>query len=189
MNGEPALRALGEERDRHGERPHRGRRAAAVTLAIAGIAGADQALKILARDRLAGAPPIALLGGAVRFEYAENRGAFLSLGAGLPEAVRFALFVLLVGAALAAALAFALRARSVPAAELAALALMAGGGVGNLVDRLAHDGAVRDYVSLGAGPLRTGILNLADVAITAGALLFLWASLRYGRNAPDTSPE
>jgi signal peptidase II len=188
VNGAPASSALGDEHDRHGERPHRGRRAAAVALAIAGIAGADQALKVLARAHLAGAPPIAFLGGAVRFEYAENRGAFLSLGESLPEVVRFGLFVLLVGAALAAALAFALRARAVPAPELAALALMAGGGLGNLIDRIARHGAVVDYVSVGVGPLRTGILNLADAAITAGALLFLWSSLRQGREAPDTSP-
>jgi len=188
VNGEPASPAIADEHDRHGERPHRGRRAAAVALAIAGIAGVDQALKVLARDRLAGAPPIFLLGGAVRCEYAENRGAFLSLGESLPETARFALFVLLVGAALAAALAFALRARAVPAPELAALALMAGGGLGNLIDRIARQGAVVDYVSLGVGPLRTGILNLADAAITAGALLFLWSSLRQGREAPDTSP-
>jgi len=166
----------------------RGRRAAGVALAIAGIVAADQALKAVARDRLAGAPPIVLLSGAVRLEYAENRGAFLSLGEGLPESARFALFVLLVGAALAAALAFALRARTVPPPELAALALMAGGGLGNLVDRIARGGAVLDYLSLGLGPLRTGIFNLADAAITIGALLFLWASLRQGRAAPDATP-
>jgi signal peptidase II len=175
-------------RDRRGERSSRPRRAGYVALAIAGMVAADQAVKVLARDRLAGEPPVALLGGAVRLEYAENRGAFLSLGEGLPEAARFALFVLLVGAALAAALFFALRNRSLPAPELAALALMAGGGLGNLVDRVARGGAVVDYLSVGLGPLRTGIFNLADAAITAGALLFLWGSLRSGRDAPDTSP-
>ncbi len=108
------------------------RRAAGVALALAATVAADQAAKLLARSRLAGSPPVWRLGGAVRFEYAENRGAFLSLGESLPQSVRFALFVLLVGAALAAALLFALRARSLPTAELAALALMAGGGIGNL---------------------------------------------------------
>jgi signal peptidase II len=164
------------------------RRAAGVALALALTVAADQAAKLLARSRLAGSPPVWRLGGAVRFEYAENRGAFLSLGESLPQSVRFALFVLLVGAALAAALLFALRARSLPTAELAALALMAGGGIGNLIDRVARGGAVVDYVSLGWGPVRTGIFNLADAAITAGALLFLWASLRHGGEAPDSSP-
>lgn len=163
-------------------------RAAGVAMALGATVGLDQATKALAHSRLAGTPPIVLLGGTVRLEYAENRGAFLSLGESLPPGARFALFVLLVGAALAAALLFALRTRSLPAPELAALALMAGGGIGNLVDRVARGGSVVDYVSLGWGPVRTGIFNLADAAITAGALLFLWASLRYGRQAPDTSP-
>jgi len=166
----------------------RRRRAIWVALAIAAVVGGDQAAKVLARSRLAGKPTIALFGGIVRFDYAENRGAFLSLGESLPQGVRFALFVLLVGAALAAALLFALRARSLPAAELAALALMAGGGIGNLLDRLAHAGSVVDFVSVGWGPIRTGIFNLADAAITAGALLFLWAALRHGREIPSSSP-
>ena len=159
------------------------RRAALVAMALAATAGCDQAAKSAARSRLAGGPPVALWGGAVRFEYAENRGAFLSLGESLPHGVRFAVFVLLVGAALAAALAFALRSRSLPAPELAALALMAGGGLGNLIDRVARAGSVVDFVSVGWGPLRTGIFNLADAAITAGALLFLWASLRQSDEA------
>jgi signal peptidase II len=40
-----------------------------------------------------------------------------------------------------------------------------------------NDGLVTDFVSLGVGPLRTGIFNVADVCIVAGALLFvLWPS-------------
>jgi len=160
------------------------RRASAVAAAIGAVVSGDQAAKLLARSRLVGEPAIALLGGAVRFEYAENRGAFLSLGESLPGAARFALFVLLVGAALVAALVFAFRTRTLPTPELAALALIAGGGLGNLVDRLARNGAVVDYVSMGWGPLRTGIFNLADAAITAGALVFLWVGLRRGGRLP-----
>ncbi|HEY8123705.1 MAG TPA: signal peptidase II, partial [Myxococcota bacterium] len=40
-------------------------------------------------------------------------------------------------------------------------------------DRVLNAGAVTDFVSLGVGPLRTGIFNLADVAIMAGAALLL----------------
>jgi signal peptidase II len=56
-----------------------------------------------------------------------------------------------------------------------ALSLLAGGGIGNLIDRIANDGAVTDFVRIGIGPLRTGIFNLADVAIVVGVLvLALW---------------
>ncbi len=163
-------------------------RAVGVGLALVVTVAADQELKAIVRSRLEWRRPLVFLGGAVRLEYAENRGAFLSLGESLPESVRFTLFVLLVGTALAAAIFFALRARSLPRPELTALALMAGGGIGNLIDRVAHGGAVVDYMSIGWGPLRTGIFNLADAAITAGALLFIWANLRHSGDVPDSSP-
>ena len=48
---------------------------------------------------------------------------------------------------------------------------MIGGGLGNLIDRIFNSGAVVDFVSIGLGGLRTGIFNVSDVAIVAGALL------------------
>jgi glycogen debranching enzyme len=41
------------------------------------------------------------------------------------------------------------------------------------LDRVRDDGAVTDFVSLGLGQLRTGIFNVADLAIVAGLLVFL----------------
>jgi signal peptidase II len=48
------------------------------------------------------------------------------------------------------------------------------------------DGAVTDFVSLGVGGLRTGIFNLADIAIVLGLLLFLRAG---ATPVPETTPE
>jgi signal peptidase II len=135
--------------------------------------GCDQAAKRLAQQSLASSPPIFLFNGTVRLELAENRGAFLSLGEGLPEAARYLLFVVLVSGALTLTLAFTLRLRGATAVQLVALSLLTGGGLGNLIDRLVHDGAVVDFVSVGIGPLRTGIFNVADAAITLGVLLLL----------------
>ncbi len=135
--------------------------------------GCDQAAKKLAETSLAASRPISLLNDCVRFELAQNRGAFLSLGEGLPGAARYLLFVVLVGGALGITLTLTLRLRTANPAQLIALSLLTGGGLGNLIDRLLHDGAVVDFVSIGFGPLRTGIFNVADAAITAGVLLLL----------------
>jgi len=54
----------------------------------------------------------------------------------------------------------------------AALALIAGGAAGNLLDRLIH-GGVTDFVELRAGGFVWPAFNLADSAITVGALLIL----------------
>jgi signal peptidase II len=48
------------------------------------------------------------------------------------------------------------------------LALFVAGGASNLVDRLTS-GAVVDFLNVGVGRLRTGIFNVADVAIMLGA--------------------
>lgn len=133
--------------------------------------GCDQAAKAVARDSLAGRETIVLLGGAIRLEYAENAGAFLSLGASLPGELRSLLFVggtslIVVGLLVA----MARGGLGSPVASLG-LALLAGGAVGNLIDRVLYSGSVVDFVSVGLGGLRTGIFNVADMAITTGVVL------------------
>jgi signal peptidase II len=140
--------------------------------------GCDHAAKQAAEQWLAGTAGVSLLGGAVRFELVANPGAFLSLGARLPEAVREALLIGLVPMLLLGVGWAVLRSPGATRTQVAAFALIAGGGLANWLDRLANEGAVTDFVSLGLGPLRTGIFNLADLAIMAGLASFLVASRR-----------
>ena len=49
-----------------------------------------------------------------------------------------------------------------------AVVLLLAGGIGNLIDRLFHGGLVIDFLNVGIGPVRTGIFNVADMAIMAG---------------------
>jgi signal peptidase II len=74
-------------------------------------------------------------------------------------------------------------ARRLGPARFVALSLVAGGGISNLIDRFLYDGRVTDFLNVGIGSLRTGIFNLADMAILAGALLLI---LR--RGAPTPTP-
>jgi signal peptidase II len=67
---------------------------------------------------------------------------------------------------------------------LVGLGFVAGGGLANWLDRVLHDGHVTDFVSIGFGPLRTGIFNLADVMIFAGVGLILLASRSVEEPAP-----
>ncbi len=145
-------------------------RTVALCLVMLSCISCDQAAKAMARDGLVGRS-ISFLGDAVRLEYAENTGAFLSLGASLPSRTRTLLFVggtsvIVVGLLVALA-----RCRQDSMTVALGLALLAGGAVGNLIDRVVYGGAVVDFVSLGLGRFRTGIFNLADVAITFGVLL------------------
>jgi signal peptidase II len=149
-----------------------------VALVIVSCVLCDQATKAIARRALDPYEKVQMLGGVVRFQYVENPGAFLSMGAGLPDGTRFLIFVVFVGGALAATLYYAIQGRSVFRAQLVSLALIAGGGIGNLIDRIVDDGGVVDFMSMGIGPVRTGIFNVADMAIMAGMFAFLIFGIR-----------
>ena len=146
-----------------------------IVIVLLSTAGCDQLTKRAARGELAPSGSISLLGDVVRFEYAENRGAFLSIGEDLPSPV-FLLFSLsLTAVVLFLLLRLGVRNRAPRPATLAGLSLLAGGSAGNLVDRLLNGGAVVDFVSLGVGSLRTGVFNVADLAILTGAILLPWS--------------
>jgi signal peptidase II len=149
------------------------RRISLVVLVLVTCVGCDQLTKDIAKRSLAVSDPISLLDDSVRFEYTENTGAFLGLGSNLPREVRFLLLVIFTSVTLLALAGFALSAVRLSLAQWVGLSLLAGGGVGNLIDRILNDGAVVDFVRLQLGPLRTGVFNVADVAVMAGALLLL----------------
>jgi signal peptidase II len=143
------------------------------------LVGLDQVTKSIAQRSLAGEPPREYLGGAVRLEYAENVGSFLSLGASLPAETRFWIFTVFSTALVVGLALYALRASAdTPLLVYLGIALVIAGGLGNLLDRLTHEGRVVDFMQLRAGPLRTGVFNVADVALMVGIGLVLLAMLR-----------
>jgi len=160
-------------------------RVTVVALGLAATLAAAFLAKAAALRYLEGRAPIEILGGAVRLGLVENAGAFLGLGSSLPEGARRGIFLVGVGAVLFAALVWLLRVRAITASRTAAAVLMIGGGLANFLDRLP-DGRVTDYVVLSAGPLRTGVFNLADAAILTGAILWLGSGIMRRRDAPSS---
>ena len=145
-----------------------------LVLLIVSVLVADQATKVIARASLPGRAPREL--GPLALVYAENAGAFLSLGEGLPRGVRRVVFDGLVTIGIALAAFFLFTGRVHGRGDDVALALIVGGGVGNLIDRLRFGGVVTDFAYLHAGPLHTGVFNIADMAITGGVL---WLALAW----------
>jgi signal peptidase II len=149
--------------------------------AMAGTIGCDRVTKHVATATLAGGADHSWLGDTVRLTYAENPGAFLGLGADWPAAVRTTVFALAALAGVAVVGTLWRRLAHAPAAVFG-LALFAAGSLSNLVDRLAY-GRVVDFLNVGIGPVRTGIFNVADVAILAGAALVVVFSRKSIRTA------
>ncbi len=159
-----------------------------VSLVLAGTVGCDQATKQLAVSELRGEAGHSLLGGIFRLGYAENPGAFLSLFADLPDGVRALLLTGGVGLMLAAMLLYTLATRGLPKLQVLAFTLFTGGGLGNWIDRVTNDGRVVDFMSLGVGGLRTGIFNVADLAIVAGFCILLFAVYRERPRLSESPP-
>ncbi len=159
-------------------------------LILLSCAGCDRVTKNIARESLASSPPISLLNDFVRFEYVENTGVLLGLGSNLPGESRFLLFVVFSSVGLLLIRGYIVRVDRLDSMLLIGLSLLAGGGAGNLIDRVFNDGAVTDFVRLGIGVFRTGIFNLADVAIVAGAvMILLWSAGERGKGESDEDPD
>ncbi len=109
-------------------------------------------------------------------------GLFADLGASGPW-----LLALLAGSALAALVVYYLYLPADAHLLRGSLALVLGGAVGNLIDRILG-GAVTDfldiYLRLSSSTHHWPAFNVADSAITVGVLLMVIGSLRY---APTTS--
>jgi len=158
-----------------------------VLITLGCCVGCDQASKSAARALLASGVTESLLRDSLRLQLVENPGSFLSLGASLPDHLRFALFTAAVSVMLIGLVCAALFAR-LGTARVVGLGLVAGGGISNLIDRLFYDGRVTDFLNVGIGSFRTGIFNLADMAILSGALLLLLKSRAPRPVPPPSSP-
>lgn len=136
----------------------------------------DQLTKVWAVEKLKGEPLQSFLWDTFRLGYAENTGVFLGLGNQLPQSVRFTLFIGLVSIALVATLIYVMRSKRLSGLQVAMLAMIVSGGVGNLIDRIRNEGVVVDFLNVGIGSLRTGVFNIADMAVTGGVLALLFTS-------------
>ena len=128
-----------------------------------------------------------VVGDVVRFTLAHNMGAAMGLTLGEYSRVGF---TLLTGVALVALFRLYRAADGGDVRLAAATALVTGGALGNLLDRLRWAGGVVDFIDIGVGASRFWIFNVADVGVTLGATslaLLLWRSEGQVRRTPAGS--
>ena len=128
----------------------------------------DQLLKIAIRQAMIIGEHVSFAGGFLHLIHIENTGGFLGIVNRFDERTRFLLLTVGVAFFLLWGLWYMLSS-SRPMAVIAALSAVLGGGAGNLLDRLLHDGKVTDYLLININGLQTGIFNLADVYILSGS--------------------
>lgn len=135
----------------------------------------DQGSKWWATQYLSHVSMSRYLSDTVRIGYIENTGAFLGLGSGMSEQAKFWIFVAAVGVVLLALLVYMFKSKEQTTYSLVSLALIFSGGISNFYDRAMNNGAVVDFLNVGIGSLRTGIFNVADMAIMLGVFMLLFA--------------
>lgn len=127
--------------------------------------------------------PHRIIGDVVRFTLAYNPGAAFSMSLGVYSRLIFggfavvALFVLwrlyrMTGTG----------ARAGDLTRIAALGLAWGGAAGNLIDRFRSPLGVVDFIDVGYGAIRFWTFNVADSAVTVGAIVLAWSLSREDRD-------
>lgn len=126
---------------------------------------------------------IELIGDFARLAYVRNPGSAMGL-------FPVGRWVLVAVSAAAAVFLIYLYATSRPRrpVRLAAMAVILGGALGNLVDRVFYDGLVVDFIDLGIGRHRFYTFNVADMGVSLGGLVLFLCLLREDRAVPAAAP-
>ena len=144
----------------------------------------DRITKILAENYLQGRETLSYFYNTVVLEYAENRGAFLSIGSNWPDVIKYItlLIIPIIGCLYGLYYcAFKLTDKR----TIIVFVSIIGGGLGNLIDRLFNDFRVVDFLNFGIGSLRTGILNVADMSVTFGVIYLLFYQFKSKKEIVD----
>lgn len=148
---------------------------------IVAVVAADRALKYAIERYTSEGFRRELVPNVISLVHSVNPGMAFGL---LSQSASKAVSLLLIASSMAVVLLLAwmlLVGRVGDFRSQAGLALIAGGAAGNLLDRLLH-GGVTDFLELRAGSFVWPAFNLADSAITIGALLVVLELLRAGQH-------
>jgi len=137
------------------------------------VAGVDFFTKAVAADHLipAGLPHSVYGLDWIRFTLVRNPGAAFGLHVG--EHSRWIFMVLTVVALVILGRLYA-ATRHGDTIRTLSLALVCGGAVGNLIDRVTSSQGVVDFIDMGFGDSRWPTFNIADMAVSLGAFLLAW---------------
>jgi signal peptidase II len=133
----------------------------------------DQSTKWIIRETFTYPTSTNVIGSVLRITPSWNEGAIL----GILSNSRPVLITITI-ISIAALIVFAHRMRFAPAAKRVFVGLILGGAFGNLIDRLAA-GKVLDFLDMGIGQYRWPVYNVADIAVTVGAVCLIFGFIRH----------
>jgi len=139
-------------------------------LVLAVVVTLDVATKWWIVNNMSYHETISVIGDVVRLTYTHNPGAAFGINIGEHSRIFFLVLSIVALGVLAGIY------RSTPATDrlrLLAVALVGSGAIGNIIDRLRYERGVVDFLDVGIGSHRWWVFNVADSAVTVGAILLL----------------
>ena len=138
----------------------------------------DQISKILIRNNVEQYSDIKLIGEYFILTNVENSGAFLGMGSGFSPIMKSVFLIILPIIVLVSIIIYVYRDKEIDKISLIGFSIIIGGGIGNIFDRIIY-GSVTDFLFIDLGGIfKTGIFNIADLAVTTGMILILLMSFK-----------
>jgi signal peptidase II len=152
----------------------RGTKALLFFAILTGVLALDIGTKLAVQNNLVQYDQIDVIGEYVRLTYIHNPGAAFGIEIGQYSRQ---IFLVLSVVALTALVGMYWFTPPSDRVRLSAIALICGGAIGNLIDRVRLSQGVVDFIDIGVGAVRWPVFNIADIAVTTGAIILalsLW---------------
>ena len=152
------------------------------SLSVAGLVVIfDQITKQIVRNSMALGESFDILGSVVRFTFVENKGLAFSI-----KVSNLAIFTGLSFVVTAVLFYYLYKYRNEGLSVYLPLALIFGGAIGNMIDRILFSKVV-DFIDVGISSYRWPVFNIADSAVSVGLVWFFIAS--WVMNEEEEEPE
>jgi signal peptidase II len=133
----------------------------------------DQVTKYIVNTSMLLHDSMPIINGLFNFTYVKNPGAAFGFLAGAPPFFRSVFFIGVTVAAIMLILYYIRKTKTEEPLLTTSFSLIMGGAVGNLIDRVRF-GEVIDFLDLYIGPHHWPAFNIADSAISVGAILLIY---------------
>jgi signal peptidase II len=145
-------------------------------LGAAVIIALDQITKAAVSSKFSLYESCEVISGILNLVYVINPGAAFGFMAGASAAFRYIFFIGITLIAIALIIYYLIKYKTGSMMIVTALTLIFAGAVGNLIDRIRF-GAVVDFIDVYIGTWHWPAFNVADSAISVGAVLMIWKML------------
>lgn len=139
----------------------------------------DQVSKFWVRAEVVPRTETSIIGDWFTLHNVENSGAFLGMGSDFNPTLKLILLLILPIVVLGYVLVYIIRNKALDHLSIMGFSCIIGGGISNVYDRIVYS-SVTDFFHLDfGGVFRTGIFNVADMSVTGGMIMILFASFIY----------